>query len=632
MCLDDVNETLNILWCVVHDESLDPVPKVKRVREVFEQQLDVAVLPWNSMVSQMKLAFPALYVCQFLDKSIIDLDWKDSMCTEFVSALTIALNRYRPKGNALFCNDSVPLESDYLYDDVGFFEAGITTVHYATRHLMGIPRKPWNPETAGNTPCSTKGAAPRTYAAWGQRKLMMCEIEFLTRFVSHNLASGEDGEVESIVVLYIGAGAGFHIPLLAGLLFPQVQFELYDPVPFAFCPESLGLSNVRIHQDYFTDEDVDSYRQLVVNGKKKLLFISDIRRLQDDEVLVKEDNALQANWLCQIQPYASMLKFRLPYPEEDLTTQASYLPCQPRQGDDAPDTKVAHTTCGEDSTGICKDVEMHTSTVYLRGEIWLQPYGRAFSSETRLVVQSKEAERVSIENEKAIGIQDSSFRSRTQLSSDKSSPFSQFCIYDHSVYQDKCFYVNSEIRTQHIQKRKDVLKKRKKGHLTHPPEDLATSFRHGVEGAGLDESWDCAVEVDILRKYIEKFGHERLYTKDMASTLSNELTIAIGGEKSGMNRDVSKHIAHLSRLISDELGWKDAWIRRQTRETMKQMNVYDSLQLADPKANVALSSSGDNNPINTRDTKGNEDKIAHGSGNEEKSDLPKVDIYGRDIV
>ena len=79
---------------------------------------------------------------------------------------------------------------------------------------------------------------------WGQRKLLLMELEFLTNF-------SKDGDT----VLYVGAGPGDHIPFLAGQLFPKLKFILYDAVPFGFDPELHDLSNVTIVNDLFRESD-----------------------------------------------------------------------------------------------------------------------------------------------------------------------------------------------------------------------------------------------------------------------------------------------------------------------------------------------------------------------------------------
>ena len=74
---------------------------------------------------------------------------------------------------------------------------------------------------------------------WGQRKLLLSEIEFLARF-------SEPG----ITCVYAGAAPGTHIPYLTQL-FPEVaRFVLVDPSPFICKPSE----RIVVRQEFFTAE------------------------------------------------------------------------------------------------------------------------------------------------------------------------------------------------------------------------------------------------------------------------------------------------------------------------------------------------------------------------------------------
>jgi hypothetical protein len=138
---------------------------------------------------------------------------------------------------------------------------------------------------------------------WGQRKLLMSEIEFLTNF-------GEP----SRTVLYVGAAPGTHINYLA-TLFPDLNFVLVDPREFHAKPTE----KIQIIQEFFTDEMAYKYRGCGV------LFISDIRTAswqnmdqEDVEEYVEKDNIAQMRWHGILRPLRSMLKFRLPWSWEPV--------------------------------------------------------------------------------------------------------------------------------------------------------------------------------------------------------------------------------------------------------------------------------------------------------------------------
>lgn len=184
---------------------------------------------------------------------------------------------------------------------------------------------------------------------WGQRKLLLSEIEFLT------LHGGETSGPATTVV-YVGAANGQHIPLLLEM-FPNHDFVLYDPAPFH--PETVNWSkrfskSLKIVRDYFIDDTAKKYRG------QNVLYICDIRRAPSNmketdpgyerefSKLVKEDMELQRRWYYLMQPRATMLKFRPPYVD--------------------PNDKIG----GE--------------TTYLTGTIYLQAWAPPSSTETRLII------------------------------------------------------------------------------------------------------------------------------------------------------------------------------------------------------------------------------------------------------
>jgi cap2 methyltransferase len=134
---------------------------------------------------------------------------------------------------------------------------------------------------------------------WGQRKLLLAEIEFLS-------IHGVDGAT----VVYAGAAPGTHVPILAKL-FPKTKFVLFDPRPFGF----EEASSIRLRQEYFTDDTAKEFA-----GRKDILFISDVRTVDwkenesaDIERCVWNDMLDQQRWHDMMKPRKSMLKFRLPW-------------------------------------------------------------------------------------------------------------------------------------------------------------------------------------------------------------------------------------------------------------------------------------------------------------------------------
>jgi hypothetical protein len=173
---------------------------------------------------------------------------------------------------------------------------------------------------------------------WGQRKLLMSEIEFLTFFWNPR-------QVTNPIIVYAGAAGGQHIPVLVKM-FPQISsLHLYDPNPFAIHPSE----KITIYQELFTDEIAKNW-----SGRDDIFFISDIRtadyhkmKPEENEKTIIKDMNLQRRWVEIMKPVNSLLKFRLPYP-------------------------------------YVKDKSL-LKLKYLNGYIFFQPWAGASSTETRLV-------------------------------------------------------------------------------------------------------------------------------------------------------------------------------------------------------------------------------------------------------
>ena len=136
---------------------------------------------------------------------------------------------------------------------------------------------------------------------WGQRKLLMSEIEFLTRHGSR-----------SQIVVYAGAAPGVHMRALQEL-FEDHVFVLVDPAPFSV-DESHSVSLIK---EPFTDELATQFAAMFGGD---MLFISDIRSsgfvadgAEKHEQSIRKDMQDQMRWHSIMKPVKSMLKFRLPF-------------------------------------------------------------------------------------------------------------------------------------------------------------------------------------------------------------------------------------------------------------------------------------------------------------------------------
>lgn len=147
----------------------------------------------------------------------------------------------------------------------------------------------------------------RSLPEWGQLKLLMTEILFLTKYYQHDITN----------VLYVGAASGYHIPYLSKM-FPKISFDLFDPEPFAI----KQTDKIKIFNRFFTNEDAEKYAVEFKN--KKLAFITDIRTLlvgkakRERDInkfneIIDDDLKLQIGWVNIIKPFRTMIKFKLPY-------------------------------------------------------------------------------------------------------------------------------------------------------------------------------------------------------------------------------------------------------------------------------------------------------------------------------
>ena len=288
---------------------------------------------------------------------------------------------------------------------------------------------------------------------WGQRKLTLMEIDF---FSKHS----QPGDV----VVYIGSAPGHHLAYLAGTLFQDLHFLLFDPAPFN--PILLGLDNVAINNEYFDMNYATQFSQRNAN----LLFVSDIRRLQHDEEGLLEDMARQAAWLKQIHPKASLLKFR--------------LPMDPGQ------------------------------SLYLDGELWMQPYAAPYSYETRLVCVRESA------GDGSDG-SDGGFVPPREV------------VWDHEVYAKRLDHFNATTRMQRSP--------------------------HEYRNAGLDDVWDSHTEIDVLRRFLRSAWDHRRYPFNRVCDMNG-----VSGVECP-DPDAVWRTVLLSREVSYVLGWREDWREREVR-------------------------------------------------------------------
>jgi Poly A polymerase regulatory subunit len=246
------------------------------------------------------------------------------------------------------------------------------------------------------------------------------EFRFLTQFLS--------SLEEKAFVVYAGSSPSLHLHYLS-TLFPCVKFLLVDPAQTilrigkrthlqtlveevlylrtrsqdtiqvkAFCSDGKtrrkqrrevgtldtklcidqffkGKQSIYIFEEYFDVELAELIRDCTPSSAK-LLFWSDIRTNLDEknhpEALdIAWNLAQQLNWVRALQPNAYLLKFKHPFWNANCTKEQFLVRSK------HPPYASAIEGCGVDFSSPL--------LTYLKGEVWLQPFSRPMSAETRLV-------------------------------------------------------------------------------------------------------------------------------------------------------------------------------------------------------------------------------------------------------
>lgn len=154
-----------------------------------------------------------------------------------------------------------------------------------------------------------------TTCHYGRRQLLINEIEFLILSIKslHNELK-DDIISKKILVVYAGASEGQHLLILSEF-FPFIKFILYDPkrVYFTYGNKRLK-SNFEVYEENLNGEKAELIKAKYNDEDNWIrLFISDIRRSNDNEKIVQEDMDIQQEIYYKLDPFKSYLKFRLPY-------------------------------------------------------------------------------------------------------------------------------------------------------------------------------------------------------------------------------------------------------------------------------------------------------------------------------
>jgi hypothetical protein len=247
----------------------------------------------------------------------------------------------RLSNNTVVYSPDLLAASNHYQTNLSKIEANEANRRFTTRRSPGsnrrfAPREVKDFVTSLPSDFPRKKYRPRDREAegnlhFGQRKLLLSEIQFLTTTLStlNETIFGEEDVEEDVpfLVIYPGGGPGDHVPFLSQL-FPLARFILIDPY-FEPDPREPGKikivpdSKIIIRAQLFEDE----YAALFREANVPIAFISDVRSTPPKELerqnrkqyeLEFEKHAqfdmnLQRKWVDQLEPMASLLKFRLPF-------------------------------------------------------------------------------------------------------------------------------------------------------------------------------------------------------------------------------------------------------------------------------------------------------------------------------
>lgn len=305
----------------------------------------------------------------------------------------------------------------------------------------------------------------KTVDHWGQRKLLMSEIEFLTLHAK---------STKKIIIIYAGAAPGNHTNYLSDM-FPEIsKWVLVDPAPF----EAKETEKIEIVQDYFTDEMASFYYNHFPPSLYHVLFICDIRSMDTEmndnekEERVVIDMESQQKWVEIIRPRCAMLKFRLPY-KPGITKYLNgrlYYPVWGGRTTSESRLFVFNTKYFRDDANC---IHEHNETTKDKNSI------DDVQSNTKppLAIQG---DYLILGNSIGMPLADDPKEPKTVFvnNCDDNSEDGEYLYRDycHSWYEDVMFSFNTILRTSY--------------------------FPHDVVGEGLDHCFDCSSEIQILRIYL----------------------------------------------------------------------------------------------------------------------------------
>jgi hypothetical protein len=251
-----------------------------------------------------------------------------------------------------------------------------------------------------------RDSGPSTHA--GQLKLLVSETEFLLMLKQTGLLLSGSKSRKPAVVVYVGASPGTHLKYIVREFKEVSKWILYDSA----ASDARSLPGVDFRRRYFTDGEVPSLKKELKGSL--VVYISDIRTTTDEKD-IKENMLSQARWGINLGADAMLLKFRLPYvdqegnsegmadsksdfhvsgvPKPKLTSKsAAGLPAWSARRSVFPLGSPGLDAENDDCPGIdCFDkCRSGKGLLYLDGAVVTQVFAPPTSTESRLVVFKSE--------------------------------------------------------------------------------------------------------------------------------------------------------------------------------------------------------------------------------------------------
>ena len=208
---------------------------------------------------------------------------------------------------------------------------------------------------------------------WGQLKLLVSEMEFLSMCRDKKISKGA-------TVVYIGSAPGQHTNLLINMFKEISKWILLDP--------SKTLVNdpkVERIQKFVTDDMIISLKERL--DAHSVIYMNDMRTdTREESVSIEMIN--QAKWGIHLRAKAMLLKFRMPYLQQDGT----YLPLVTSKDDlaisrqDLSNVIAYKTKYTSECLESGERTDRVSSVLYLDGEIQPQVFAPSTSTESRLIV------------------------------------------------------------------------------------------------------------------------------------------------------------------------------------------------------------------------------------------------------